>query len=265
MPIPIFDCLTHPTLDGNWINNKYPNKNCVESIVIEMQENNIIGAFAVGMKNIGNYNIDTYADFIRSKSTSLYPVAYFDFEEIKDNNSISIYLKFIKQKGYIGIKIHPRFSRISLENEYLEYIIKQANELKLVVMICTYFESKGFSDQNNLITLRKFLQKIDNQKIILLHSGTIHLLEMMQIAKNFENVILDLSYTLCKYEGSSVDLDINYLFKNFDKRICVGSDSPEITLNQLRKRFEFFSEKIKIEKAENIAFRNILNFTDLET
>ena len=73
----------------------------------------------------------------------------------------------------------------------------------------------------------------------------------------FKNVLFDLSYTLCNYEGSSIDLDIRYLFKKFDRRICIGSDFPEITIDKLRKRFDYFSVDIEYKKAINIAYKNI--------
>jgi hypothetical protein len=72
-------------------------------------------------------------------------------------------------------------------------------------------------------------------------------------------VLLDLSFTLCRYEGSSVDLDIRYLFQNFDQRICVGSDNPQFTLAQFRKRFDELSADLDPEKRMNAAHRNLLS------
>jgi len=70
-------------------------------------------------------------------------------------------------------------------------------------------------------------------------------------------VLLDLSFTLCKYEGSSIDLDIRYLFEKFDRRICIGSDSPEFDLSKLRQRFNQLTEGLDIVKKKNIGFQNL--------
>ena len=52
------------------------------------------------------------------------------------------------------------------------------------------------------------------------------------------NVLLDLSNTLLRYQGSSLDRDIAWLFRSFDRRICIGSDYPDYEPGQLRARFE---------------------------
>ena len=58
--IPIFDTLSHPTLNGNWLHPRYDGQAIVGDMLLQMQEQNIIGAFAVGMKGVGNYEEDEY-------------------------------------------------------------------------------------------------------------------------------------------------------------------------------------------------------------
>ena len=66
--------------------------------------------------------------------------------------------------------------------------------------------------------------------------------------------------TLFKYKGSSIDLDIDFLFNNFDQRICIGTDYPEHSHNKLRQFFEKKSNTVKKTKLENIAYKNIMSF-----
>jgi predicted TIM-barrel fold metal-dependent hydrolase len=82
----------------------------------------------------------------------------------------------------------------------------------------------------------------------------------MEIARAFNNVLLDLSFTINKYIGSSLDLDIKYLFESFDQRICIGSDFPQYSISEMRNRFNIFAENINAEKALNIAIKNLTNF-----
>jgi hypothetical protein len=65
---------------------------------------------------------------------------------------------------------------------------------------------------------------------------------------------------MCKYKGSSVDLDVRFLFENFDRRICIGSDSPEFSLDVMRERFDFFAHGLPGEKIRNIANLNLSRF-----
>jgi predicted TIM-barrel fold metal-dependent hydrolase len=253
--------------DGSWFVPRYSGSNTIDNLLKEMVEYNIRWAFTIGMRQGGwGYDVDTFSKFVKSRSKYLYPIAFFDFLTIKTRSDIEPYLKALKNKDYVGIKIHPRFAGVTLENRYLPHIIKTACRLNLVVMICTYFYANSEDcHKNSMPTLIQLLSRLEGEKVILLHSGTVHLLEMMEVARAFANVLLDLSFTISEYEGSSLDLDIKFMFQKFDRRICVGSDSPSISLKRLRERFEFFAEGIDREKLENIGYRNILNFTGVES
>lgn len=58
--IPIFDTLSHPTLNGNWLHPRYDGQAKADDMLKQMNNENICGAFAVGMKGIGDYNEDKY-------------------------------------------------------------------------------------------------------------------------------------------------------------------------------------------------------------
>jgi predicted TIM-barrel fold metal-dependent hydrolase len=128
-------------------------------------------------------------------------------------------------------------------------------------MLCTYFYNISFKNRRSPIeALSDLLYDIGDSKVLLMHGGSVRLMEVIEIVRSSNNALLDLSFTLCKYEGSSVDLDIQYAFKQFDRKICIGSDYPQFELSRFRKRFEQFSSGINKDKAENIAFRNISEF-----
>lgn len=264
--IPIFDSLTHPTLDGNWILPKWPDCASISDLKVQMLESNVCGAFTVGMEGIGGYDEDAFLKLVRDeKDINLFPMAFFSFSQ----SSKDVYekrLHDIKKKGYVGIKLHPRIGLFTLDNPNLPFVIDKANELGLVVMLCTYFYSKEVSlMSNNIERLANMLIKVNKEsKVILLHGGVVRLLDMMEVVRSFPNTLLDLSLTLCKYAGSSLDMDIQFLFQSFDRRVCIGSDHPEIKLRQVRERFEFFATNTTTEKAENIAYKNILKFTGIK-
>jgi predicted TIM-barrel fold metal-dependent hydrolase len=262
--IPIFDCLTHPTLNGDWILPEYPQKSRLDNLADEMKTNNIKWGFAVGMDGIGDYDEKKFLEMIKKSGANLFPVAYYPFPKISGKKKLSEWVSGIKKTGFAGVKIHPRLSGIKLDNQNLVELVKVCNSENLAVLLCTYFYSPEIkSTGNNIELLIEFLQKTENNKIILLHSGSVRLLEAIEIARAFKNVLLDLSFTLNKYEGSSLDLDISYAFNKFDRRICVGSDFPNFSLNSLRSRFEKFSENLSTEQKENIAYKNLFKFLDL--
>lgn len=264
MNIPIFDSLTHPTIDGNWILPRYANESKKDILLSQMQEANVKWTFAVGMKGIGSYSQVEFIKYFNNLTDYfLYPIAYFDACCYQSYDEIKKELSQIKSIGYKGIKLHPRMSDFSYEDTQISTIIKIANDFNLISLLCTYPYSNSKACRNTPENLMEMLHRIDKAKVVLLHSGAVRLLEYMEIARAFSNVLLDLSLTICKYEGSSVDMDISFLFKYFDRRIAIGSDFPEYSLNKLRERFEYFTLNLPKEKIENIAYKNIIEFCEL--
>ena len=258
--IPIFDSLTHPTLDGNWILPKWPACSSIEELQKQMNRNNVCGAFAVGMKGIGGYEENAFVSMIKEKGQGkLFPIAFFPVDH-SSKSRYELRLLEIKEKGYVGIKLHPRMGNFNLEDKDLPFIINKAGEMGMIVMICTYPYGNPLSC-SPIVSLSNLLYQIrSNTKVILLHGGVIKLMELMEVIRSMSNILMDLSFTMCRYEGSSIDMDIRYLFQTFDQRICVGSDFPEIDIYKLRLRFNYFSKDISREKAVNIAYGNITKF-----
>ena len=94
-----------------------------------------------------------------------------------------------------------------------------------------------------------------------MHGGCYKLIELSEFVKqNSKNFLLDLSMTILRYKESSIDSDIKYLFKNLDERICIGSDHPEYSLLDLKKRFNELSKGISTKKKSNILNRNLDKF-----
>lgn len=263
--IPIFDSLTHPMPDKGWLQPKYDGRNSIDNLREEMKGSNVRWAFAVGMGNeIGGYEEHRYASFIIEQSEALFPVAFFDFRALSDTGSVRTYLQKLKRLNYVGIKIHPVFSGIAIADPRLPEVIREANGLGLTVLFCTYFWSKSKTGAlNSPEQLSLLLSEVPDDKVILLHGGAVRLLEVAEIVRSFGNTMLDLSFTLCKFEGSSLDLDIRFLFSTFDQRVCIGSDSPEFSPVKLRGRFEALTEGLDERKKKNIAYRNIQDFTGL--
>jgi len=263
--IPLFDSLTHPTLDGTWISGAPCNNTLVE-LETAMAASNVRWACAVGMKDIGGYALEAYADQIRSASQKIFPVAYYDFNESHTAREISRQLDEIVRCGYSAIKLHPGFSRIDIRSRSLREVLNEAGSRGLPVLLCTFLYRQPYlATPCSYLDFAPLLSDLpENSRIILLHGGDVNLLGLMEIIRPSPNVLLDLSFTLCRYEGSSVDLDIRYLFQNFDQRICVGSDNPQFSLAQFRRRFDELSADIDLEKRKNAAHRNLLSIFSID-
>lgn len=259
--IPLFDSLTHPTLDGSWIGSAAVN-NTLPELESEMTAHNIAWAFAVGMKDIGGYDLEAYADYIRTASQRVFPIAYYDFNESDTGREIISKLENISRCGYLGIKLHPGLSGIDIRGEGLREVLCEAGSRQLPVLLCTFLcRQTHHGLPCSYLDFGPLLDSLaEHPKMILLHGGDVNVLGLMEICRPYQNVLLDLSFTLCRYEGSSVDLDLRYLFQNFDQRICVGSDNPQFSLAQFRRRFDELSAGVDREKKLNAAHRNLRSF-----
>lgn len=248
----IFDTNIHVTVNEKWdqkiSNNKF------KKIITNYKKNKLKGFCAVGIDNLGDYNHFEFYNIVKNYKF-IHPVAGFNLK-----NNIKSEFKEIKKIGFKSIKIHPRSRELTLDKIDLEKIIYYANENKINVLICTYFNSDINTTyyQDPKYLLAKGLKK-SKSKIILMHGGCERLMEFAELVRFNENFFLDLSLTLMKYEFSSIDNDIRFLFKNFDKKIMLGSDWPEINYNKFIDRINYFSKGIEDSKKKNIYYKNALS------
>jgi predicted TIM-barrel fold metal-dependent hydrolase len=261
--IPLFDCAAHPTLTGGWLRPQDGHANTFDRLIKEMDRANVAHAVAFGMAGVGGYEAGAYIREAQRFGERLVPVAFCDFAEIKGPRDAAAYLGQLRSLGYCGIKIHPRLSAVQVDDPRVLAVVLAAAELGMVVMICTYpYEASIRSLCNGVEHIARLLFAAPHARVVLMHGGDVRLMEMASFVRHLpgSNVLLDLSFTMCKYKGSSVDLDVRFLFENFDRRICIGSDSPEFSLDVMRERFDFFAHGLPGEKIRNIANLNLSRF-----
>ncbi len=129
-------------------------------------------------------------------------------------------------------------------------------------MLCTVFNRALSISPTH--TLAKISSNFPNLKVIFVHGGHTNLLSVAESIRNNENILLDLSFTLSRYYDSSLGLDINYLIRNFDKRICIGTDFPENSYEDVFKAIKFLNHDIDGLKEKGILGKNIFEFLEIE-
>lgn len=262
-PIPIFDSLAHPTLTAQWLQKKTINAS-FEALHEAMSVAHFKAACAIGMTGIEGYEHEAFLKQCRQYS-NLIPIAGY---KPTSTPFIKREIAEIAAMGFKGIKIHPRFSNLNLvgHEPLLVRTLQEAAKQNLVVFWCTYMHShlKNYPSQDPFYDLVNILKQSLNTKVVLVHGGDVQILKYAELVRFNDNLLLDLSLTLQKYENSSVDADLQFLFQHFDRRICIGSDFPEYTLQHTRERFEHFAVGLSLEKQENIAWRNLSSFLGVE-
>lgn len=246
----------HPTLDGNWFDKDGIAD--IELLLKEMEEAHVAAALAVGLGGIGSYEEEKYIDFVTSRSRALVPIAYLSPGTLR-KETIRPRLTRISEMGYKGVKLHPRIGGFDFAETRLPYIVQAANDLNLRVLLCTYNYSRCYSKGLNIESLFELLSQIPDEEILLMHGGAVRILELAEICRHFPRAVIDLSFTFLKYEDSSIDLDLCFLFREFDRRIVLGSDFPEFKLTSMRSKFNRLVEALAEDKARRIAYKNLLS------
>jgi len=255
--IPIFDSLTHPTCDESWVTADRGAS--FVDLAKDMEANGFIGACAVGLPGVGNYKHTRYASLCNDYP-SLCPIAGLSMKDLCVDEELSL----IKNLGYQGIKLHSKYSQFDLkeDRDALIEVLNACQSKGLVVFLCTYMAADlgGMPGQDPYWQLISILKEAKDVRLILTHGGLYRLFEYADLVRFNPNLLLDLSYTMMKYKGSSLDGDLRYLLKEFDQRICIGSDHPEYSLSSVRKRAEALSSGISQDKIENAFHKNLQFF-----
>jgi len=253
--IRLVDSLAHPTLTGDWLGRGIDSS--FETLSSELHKSGYLAAFAIGMHGVEGYNHEDYIEKCK-QFPNLYPVAGFD----PNTPYIKAEMKRISDLGYVGIKIHPRFSGLDYITNDIQNIVSLAGMYDLTVFYCTYAHcGKGkYPIIDPFYYVAELVNNCPKTNIVLVHGGDVDVLKYSELVRHNPNTLLDLSLTFMKYRGSSIDLDIKYLFNHFDRRICIGTDHPEYTHQDVLTRFQEFTPGVSKAKLENISHKNILNF-----
>lgn len=258
--IPIFDSLTHPTLTGHWSGNKDASLKSLLNIAREAQ---LARLCVVGLSGIEGYEHKRFFD-LTSCHSNLFPVASVHPHQIANINAE---LNYLHSLGYKAIKLHPRIGcyQIDASDSILNECFKMATELNLIVFLCTYTSSKIslMPEKDPYWELVKLFKRFPTLRCVLLHGGVTRLMQYADLVRFNPNLLLDLSYTLIKFKGSSLDLDIQYLFLTLDQRLCIGTDHPDYTPHDLRLRLKDFEPFTPPEKLSNIYYKNLQHFLGL--
>ena len=165
--------------------------------------------------------------------------------------------------GFRAVKVHPRFGGPAFSSDEFRQLAACSASSQTVLFVCTYpfGPARSRLGDHILDDLEQALADNPGLRLVLLHGGGPDLLRYAEFARaNPAEVLIDLSLTLMKYRGSSIDLDIAFLVEMFDQRISFGSDYPWYTPEEVAQRVAYFVKDTSQEKAANSAHHSAMNF-----
>lgn len=248
-----FDSLVHVTRDGRWINQR--DDASYKRLMRELDTGEISRACLVGLPGI--VDNDYILQCARTSGSRLVPIAGFDPSSVDDHRGIAAQLTGLAREGFAGIKLHPRLGGYDPLGAACLATIRAAADARLVVLLDTMFRQRAHATRNAADTIDRLVHECAGAQIVLLHGGGCALLDVADIVRQHEGLVLDLSFTLMRYAGSSLDADIRWVMGKFDQRVVVGSDMPEYTPAATFARAQSLAEGIAPDKWANIAYRNL--------
>lgn len=161
-------------------------------------------------------------------------------------------------------------------NSYLQEITE--NDFTKVLRVCRHAEAN-----NKIICIdgsfgTSKMYTYDNMKlacfvadhvskvpIVIIHSGGYRILEAMLLAMDKKNVLLDTSFSLNYYLGSSLEQDYAFAYRKLgSNRVLFGSDNPYMNFTEAyRQQIDFFERnKFSSTEIESIFYLNALSLVN---
>jgi predicted TIM-barrel fold metal-dependent hydrolase len=129
-----------------------------------------------------------------------------------------------KRIGAAALKIHPRIQEINLQSKEVRYLVHQAKDLELPIIICAFNDG---SWSRIGLTNDQFIKLADDfpdVKFLWAHAGGHNVLDFMFMARRVPNVFLDSSFTQSYFFKGTIMEDLNYATESLPTRFMFGTD-----------------------------------------
>jgi len=253
----IVDAHIHLTEDGSWMSDGY--NASYERLAIEMEQSQVDRGVLL---SLDEFNQDEFiANICRKSEGTLFALAGFSPKE----KSLERISSLMDEKSiFKGVKLHPRMGNFSPLDERLFPFYEEAEGRGWVIN----FDSMGHSAKLPMEEIRptvfdRLAKKYPKLKIILSHCGVPWIMEAFFVAKSNENIYLDCSFIIDKFEASSIYKDLLYIATHLDRKLLYGSDFPEREINRYLSLAKVAFTDLSIDKQQNILGNNAIKLFGL--
>lgn len=251
--MPFFDSLVHTTPDGSWLGGRQYDAN-VARLVADMASAGVERGCLVAIADfVDNQHV---LDVAQAHPGRFVPIGSINPASLP-GPEIEDAVADLASQGFAGLKLHPRLNDYNPLDERCLAAVRAAARLGLVVFLDTLFRQRSRATSHPLDVVDRIATDCPDSQIVLLHGCGAALLGLTELIRLHRNLTLDLSFTLLKYRGSSLDLDLQYALARLDQRVVVGSDFPEFLPSETKKRVEQLMDGLPAEKKHNVLFENL--------
>ena len=251
----LFDSLTHVTRDGSWMGERTYDAS-LPRLIAAMQNG---GAARACLVSIADYvDNEVILESARANPELFVPIAGVNPRVLPTLRRVEAVVAQIAAPGFAGIKLHPRLNGYDPLDAKCIAAIEAAGQYGLVIFLDTLFRRKGLATTHAPDVIDHLAAACPETRMVLLHATGTTMLDMYEIVRANDNLVLDFSFTIMRYRGNSrLDADMNYLFRTTDQLISIGSDFPEYTPVEVLGRFDELAAGVEPHRIENITHRNL--------
>ena len=216
--------------------------------------------------NLLLFNTDLFSNSISTFSKNL---EYFKKTSITSlidfrRHDIYDYIDILIQKNVKAVMVNSYIQKISKRDLSLVLkIFKYCEKKNLIICIDGSYGTSKMLEYDNLKLMCIVAEKIKKTPIVIIHSGGLHIKEVMLLALENPNIFLDTSFSLPFYINSSIENDFAFALKKIGmNRVFYGSDSPYMNPKKAFEAHLDFLEKYKFSysEIENFFSENAIKF-----
>lgn len=173
-------------------------------------------------------------------------------------------LSEIANQGIKMVKLLPYEQKLYYKDfdSVCEYALK-LQKYGMILTVCGSYGSKDIYHTNGVELAAHILNRGFTNPLIIAHGGMVRQLDVDTLMCEFENLYIDISFTIPYWWGSHVIDDLHFVLKHYNyDRAFWGSDYPYYSFEEEIRYFDLFCEKYQINKKnkEKIQLGNFEKF-----
>ena len=250
-----FDSLTHVTADGSWFGERH----CDASLPRLLSDMDTAGVYRACLVSIAGYvDNEVILASAKARPDRFVPIAGINPSILATTRRVEAVIRQVKAAGFAGIKLHPRLNGFDPLDPKMIAAVEACGEQGLVVLLDTLFRRKGLATRHAPDVIDFLAAACPDTRILLLHGTGPTMMELYEIVRCNDHLMLDLSFTMMRYRGSDrLDADMNFLFKSTDQLVTIGSDFPEYSPAATLQRFQSLCQGVEPHRIDNVTHRNL--------
>jgi predicted TIM-barrel fold metal-dependent hydrolase len=251
----VFDSCTHPTLSGDWIGGR--RGLTFQELAALNREAHDYNALAIGLPGVGHYEHEAF-----KRECEIWGFEGIAAITTVEPGDLEVEFETIVRLGFRGIKVHPRLLGRNTNRNYLGRIFLLCARNSLVCLLCTYDADRPgcLPAQDPFYQLCDALNKVPHVSLILMHGGGSRLTQFAALARHSDTILLDLSFTIVDYMTRALAPSIKDLLLGLDRRLCIGSDSPEFTIADVIHKVRDIAGDLDPDKLNHVLSANLHRF-----